>query len=78
MTGLDALLAEPLGVCAKGLPDDLAEVPLRRVGELGMSLWAGDLLCLGISHPCGAFDRWRTLLEVDPHYTVTRAIRTFF
>ena len=38
----------------------------------------GDLLCLGISHPCGAFDRWRTLLEVDPDYTVTRAIRTFF
>ena len=38
----------------------------------------GDLLCLGISHPCGAFDRWRTLLEVDADYTVTRAIRTFF
>jgi D-serine dehydratase len=38
----------------------------------------GDLLCLGISHPCGAFDRWRTLVEVDPDYTVTRAIRTFF
>ena len=38
----------------------------------------GDLLCLGISHPCGAFDRWRTLLEVDEDYTVTRAIRTFF
>ena len=41
-------------------------------------LEVGDLLCLGISHPCGAFDRWRTLLEVDEHYTVTRAIRTFF
>jgi D-serine deaminase-like pyridoxal phosphate-dependent protein len=38
----------------------------------------GDLVCLGISHPCGAFDRWRTVLEVDEHYTVTRAIRTFF
>jgi D-serine deaminase-like pyridoxal phosphate-dependent protein len=42
------------------------------------SLEVGDLLCLGISHPCGAFDRWRTLLEVDADYTVTRAIRTFF
>ena len=42
------------------------------------ALRAGDLLCLGISHPCGAFDRWRTLLEVDADYTVTRAIRTFF
>ena len=44
----------------------------------GGSLRPGDLLCLGISHPCGAFDRWRTLLEVDEDYTVTRAIRTFF
>jgi len=42
------------------------------------ALRAGDLLRLGISHPCGAFDRWRTLLEVDADYTVTRAIRTFF
>ena len=41
-------------------------------------LEVGDLLCLGISHPCGAFDRWRTLLEVDADYTVTRAIRTYF
>ena len=41
-------------------------------------LEVGDLVCLGISHPCGAFDRWRTLLEVDPAYTITRAIRTFF
>jgi D-serine deaminase-like pyridoxal phosphate-dependent protein len=42
------------------------------------ALRPGDLLRLGISHPCGAFDRWRTLLEVDADYTVTRAIRTFF
>jgi D-serine dehydratase len=42
------------------------------------ALEPGDLLCLGISHPCGAFDRWRTVLEVDADYTVTRAIRTFF
>ena len=28
MSGLDALLAEPLGVCTKGLPDSLADVPL--------------------------------------------------
>ena len=41
------------------------------------ALRPGDLICLGIS-PCGAFDRWRTLLEVDAAYTVTRAIRTFF
>ena len=41
---LNAILDAPLGVCTKGLPDSLADVPLRRVGELGLSLWAGDLL----------------------------------
>jgi D-serine dehydratase len=46
--------------------------------EPAHALRVGDLVCLGISHPCGAFDRWRTLLEVDEAYTVTRAIRTFF
>ena len=153
---LSGLLDAPLGVCTKGLPDDLAQVPLGQIGALGLSLWrgdpllpalelwtdvlsspepgraiigagrrdapydaglptvlrayrrgepvtlgtatvtelndqhgfvsvappdalaVGDLVCLGISHPCGAFDRWRTLLEVDEGYTVTRAIRTFF
>ena len=49
-----------------------------RVRDRRRRLRPGDLLCLGISHPCGAFDRWRTLLEVDADYTVTRAIRTFF
>ena len=44
MSGLDALLAEPVGVCTKGLPDSLADVPLGGVGQLGLSLWAGDLL----------------------------------
>src|SRR3954469_23466669 len=42
------------------------------------ALRPGDLLRLGISHPCGAFARWRTLLELAPDYTVPRAIRTFF
>ena len=44
MLDLDALLESPLGVCTKGLPDDLADVALGKVGELGLSLWAGDLL----------------------------------
>ena len=44
MSGLDSLLAEPVGVCTKGLPDSLADVPLGGVGALGLSLWAGDLL----------------------------------
>ena len=64
---------------ARARDRDRAQRPARvRDGGADGALRPGDLLCLGISHPCGAFDRWRTLLEVDADYTVTRAIRTFF
>lgn len=43
-----------------------------------VDLAVGDLLGLGISHPCTAFDKWRLLPLVDDDYTVTGAIRTFF
>ena len=36
---LDTILEAPLGICTKGLPDTLADVPLGRIGELGLSLW---------------------------------------
>jgi D-serine deaminase-like pyridoxal phosphate-dependent protein len=38
----------------------------------------GELVGLGLSHPCGAFDRWQLIPVVDEHYTVVEAIRTFF
>ena len=38
------MLEAPLGVCTKGLPDTLADIPVGKIGELGLSLWAGDLL----------------------------------
>jgi D-serine dehydratase len=41
-------------------------------------LRVGDLVSLGISHPCTTFDKWRLLYVVDDDYTVTEAIRTFF
>jgi hypothetical protein len=37
-----------------------------------------DLLRTSASRTRAARSRWRTLLEVDGDYTVTRAIRTFF
>lgn len=43
-----------------------------------VDLTVGDLLGLGITHPCTAFDKWRLLPLVDDDYTVTGAIRTFF
>ncbi len=41
-------------------------------------LAVGDLVGLGISHPCLTFDKWQILPVVDDGYTVQSAIRTFF
>ncbi len=38
----------------------------------------GDLLGATISHPCGAFDRWRVLPVVDDAYDVVDAVTTVF
>jgi len=42
------------------------------------ALAPGDLVCLGISHPCTTFDKWRVLAVVDDDYNVIDAIHTFF
>ncbi len=44
----------------------------------GADFAPGDLVGARIIHPCGAFDRWRLLLEVDENYDVTGGVRTFF
>ena len=41
-------------------------------------LAVGDLVALGISHPCTTFDKWRVLFTVDERYDVTGVVRTFF
>lgn len=41
-------------------------------------LQIGDIVALGISHPCTTFDKWPVLLEVDEHYRVVGGLRTFF
>jgi len=38
----------------------------------------GDLVCLGISHPCTTFDKWRQIAVVDDGWTVTDIVQTFF
>jgi D-serine dehydratase len=44
----------------------------------GDDLAVGDLVALGVSHPCTTFDRWRLILVVDDAYVVTAAIQTCF
>lgn len=38
----------------------------------------GDLVALGISHPCTTFDKWRAIPIVDDDYRVVEVARTFF
>jgi D-serine dehydratase len=38
----------------------------------------GDLMGLGVSHTCAAFDRWSLIPVVDDAYNVVDAVRTFF
>lgn len=42
------------------------------------NLKVGDLVGLGISHPCTTFDKWRLILVVDDEYNVTSAVETYF
>ena len=41
-------------------------------------LQVGDRVCLGISHPCTTFDKWRWMPVVDEDYGVVDAIVTNF
>jgi len=38
----------------------------------------GDLVALGVSHPCTTFDKWRVMLVTDDDGGVVDAIMTFF
>jgi D-serine dehydratase len=42
------------------------------------TLAPGDLVCLGISHPCTNFDKSRVIPVIDDEYRVVDAIHTFF
>ncbi|MBN1675902.1 MAG: amino acid deaminase [Kiritimatiellae bacterium] len=41
-------------------------------------LHVGDMVGAGISHPCGAFERWPLVPVIDEAYNVVSAVRTFF
>lgn len=41
-------------------------------------LQPGDMISLGISHPCTTFDKWKLLYIVDDALIVTGSVRTYF
>jgi D-serine dehydratase len=48
------------------------------LGPTDGMLRVGDIVVLGIGHPCTTFDRWQVIPLVDAEYRITGAIRTFF
>lgn len=42
------------------------------------SIAIGDIVSLGVSHPCTTFDKWDVLYGVDDDYTVSAAYKTYF
>jgi len=62
------------GSHVSGLDDQHAYVRLAPGTDLG----PGDLVCLGVSHPCTTLDKWRVIPVVDDGYHVIDAVHTFF
>jgi D-serine dehydratase len=79
----------PLRIIPAGRPDAAADADGMHISTLDdqhgylrvpadTPLGPGDLMCLGISHPCTNFDKWRVIPVVDDDHRVTDAIHTFF
>ena len=51
---------------------------LEGTDPLGTALAVGDLLELGISHPCTAFDKWRAIPVIDAGQRVVDVVTTWF
>lgn len=47
-------------------------------GDAGLFPQVGDVLALGISHPCTTIDKWRAIAVVGTDGIVTGAVRTVF
>lgn len=62
------------GVVVEKLNDQHAFLRL----PAGSDLRVGDVLCLGISHPCTCLDRWRAIFGLAADGTVSRVLRTHF
>ncbi len=46
--------------------------------EPGHGVEVGDLVSLGVSHPCTTFDKWQVVYVIDDEGVVVDAVRTWF
>jgi D-serine dehydratase len=71
---LDGSTPRLAGAKVTGLNDQHAYLRL----EPGTALAPGDLVCLGISHPCTTLDKWRLIAVLDDEDNVIDTVHTFF
>jgi D-serine deaminase-like pyridoxal phosphate-dependent protein len=85
--GFDKGLPVPLRALRRGGSGaDLTESQLTELNDQhaylrlnpGTELAPGDLVCLGISHPCTTFDKWRVIPVVNDDDRVTDMVHAFF
>ena len=87
--GDDAAKPVPLRLFRPGRDTVPGEPPLGHIVALndqhahfaldpGADIAVGDMIALGVSHPCTTFDKWRLIPVVDEDYSVISAIETFF
>jgi D-serine dehydratase len=48
------------------------------IGPADGLLRVGDIVVLGVAHPCTTFDKWQAIPLVDEDFRIVGAIRTFF
>jgi D-serine deaminase-like pyridoxal phosphate-dependent protein len=70
----EASVERVTGISVTGLNDQHAYLTLEPSARLAV----GDLVGFGISHPCSAFDRWRSIPVVDEDYGVVDVFETVF
>ena len=76
----------PVPLCARATDGTLRPLAGSTVDALndqhaflrGADVRPGELVRLGISHPCTAFDRWRVIPVVDDSYRVVDLLDTYF
>jgi D-serine deaminase-like pyridoxal phosphate-dependent protein len=72
--GRDGAVVSLADAAVTALSDQHAFIAVHPSAQLRV----GDLVALGISHPCTTFDRWPLLLATDDADVVVGAVRTYF
>ena len=72
--GIPAPAAIPAGCSITSLNDQHAHMTIAPEAPFEV----GDMIAVGIAHPCTTFERWQLLMLVDDQLDIIGAVRTFF